>query len=177
MSNCVRLVVLALVLALGGPAAPARGGQGASQVCDDGTGPGMEVPIAHDPVTFDVEIGTSGMTYLNVCYSTTPYGNGEAAVTGGVIGVNVSNGTVYCTPDSSPIVLAVDCSLGDPDPSSPGRTASVTIRFQHITASTGTLGAEVGTPDTTAGQVCLRGFTVYGPTGVVVGPFNLGACI
>jgi hypothetical protein len=176
MHKRIRVAAVAAAFIVGVLAMPAQGGQGASTVCDDGTGPGMEVPLVHDPVTFDIEVGTTGPTYLNVCYSTTPFGNGAPAVTGGVIGINLSTESVYCTPDTTPIVLAVSCSTTDPNPASPGKTVSVSIRIQHLTVGTGPLGAEVGSPDTTAGQVCLRGFTIYGPTGVI-GPFNLGACI
>jgi hypothetical protein len=162
-------IVLALVLA--GGAAPAEAGQGASEVCDDDIAAGTEVPLVHNPITFDLEGGITGTTYLQVCYSTTAYGSDAPAVTGGMIQVDVGRGRVVCVPDSSSIVVAVTCSTDDADPASAGSQVTVTVRIQEDT-TTVPVGAEAGVPGSPA---CLRGFTVFGPTGQV-GPFNVGIC-
>jgi hypothetical protein len=153
----------------------AHAGTGVSTHCSDGiTGPNgssTEIHIVNNPVTFNVEVAPS-QTGLLICYSTTPYGSTAPAVTGGYIGVHPAGPSpVWCTQDTSPVVLGIDCVLRDDEPTSPGRTLEVTIRFQTWTYRL-VAGVELSPPAVVA---CLDDAVFFTPTGNV-GPVDIGVC-
>jgi hypothetical protein len=160
------------LLSLGLAGVPAHAGQGASQLCNDGIGPGTEIPIVSTPVTLHLEISATSPAYLQVCYSTTSVGSTAPTVTGGEIAVYdiTGNAWVFCAPDNT-TVLAVSCDRLDANPASPGYKLSFGIRAQETVVNVD-LGAEVGQLGAPA---CLRGLTVWVAAGQL-GPFNVGVC-
>lgn len=162
------LVALALMaLCAGGLGSAAHAGQGVSMWCNDGASlGGTYVQVIDDPVTLNAEVGASP-AFVELCYSTTPRGNGAPAVTGGRVYATESG--IVCTSDGSPVVLAVTCELPlDPDVTRPTRITSVTVRVQHLV-----VGAQAG--HVHPAPLCLRNVVVYTGTSSI-GPFGLGAC-
>ncbi len=173
MRRMLRWSALVALVGLVATAGRADAGQGASQWCSDNTpiGAAQEIHVIDDPVTFNLEVGTAPQ-YMIVCYSTTPFGSGAPAVTGGHVFVDLANGTANCQPDVSTTVFEVQCQVADPDPGSPGKRVTINVRFQGTTTGTVTAGVEVGTFGAPA---CFRGFTIFAPT-TTVGPHNVGVC-
>ena len=170
--GCATVALVMAALPLWAPGAVA--GQGWSDDCSDGqTKPGTEVPILTTPVTFGLEAGQAEGTYVQVCYSTTPEGSSATGVAGGIIEVRVLDDEhLGCQEDSSPTLVGAHCLTHDPNPSSIGQTFSASFRVQDFDVVITQTGAELGQIDS---LVCLRGFTVFTPAGVV-GPVDLGAC-
>lgn len=144
----------------------AQAGQGVSMWCNDGASlGGTYIQVIDDPVTLNAEVGAAP-AFVELCYSTTPRGNGAPAISGGRVYATQSG--IVCTSDSSPIVLAVSCELPlDPDVMRPGRLTSVTVRLQHLV-----VGAQTGQLEI---PLCLRNVVIYTGTSSI-GPFGLGAC-
>lgn len=141
----------------------ARAGQGTSMWCNDGFSlGGTLVPVIDDPVTLNAEIGTAP-AFVELCYSTTPRGHNAPAITGGRVYVTPS-GTV-CTSDTSPVVVALDCSIGGP--TAPGGV--VTLRVQHVILDVGATTNGVRSP------LCIDDLRIYLPT-TTLGPFDVGVC-
>ena len=165
------IVAVAMLVAWGALVPPAEAGWFYSTHCSDGVAPdGTEFPLVGSPVTFDVEVG-NGVSYLQVCYSTTPRGSTAPAVTGG--GITVYNaGHVGCWYDSSPVVLGVHCQTGDDNPGSAGRWIKLELTLQGSPVTLGPIGGEIGA---VSGPACLRGLYLYVPNGMI-GPYNVGVC-
>jgi hypothetical protein len=172
MKRMRNLVIAGVVLVASGGLAPAaQAGSYQSTHCSDGIASnGTEFPLVGNPVTFDIEVG-NGLSYLQICYSTTPRGSTAPAVTGGVITV-YDSGHVGCWQDTSPVVFGLHCQTGDDNPGSVGRWIKLEISLQGSPTTVGPIGGEVGTPSSPA---CIRGFYLYAPTGVI-GPYNIGVC-
>jgi hypothetical protein len=123
-------------------------------------------PIVDTLVTVGLEAGPT--PYVQLCFSTTPKGNGGGAVVGGWVEVFLGPDPYgRCDRDTSPMVVGVDCRMLVSDGGTPSRTLGVTVTLQDTT-SIG-FGAEV---DDVA---CLRGATLTTPAGTA-GPFDVGVC-
>ncbi|HVF76016.1 MAG TPA: hypothetical protein VM938_13310 [Acidimicrobiales bacterium] len=155
----------------------ANAGAGVSRWCsDENPAPGgTEVGVVEWPVTLGAEFGTSNETYVMLCYSTTAADDpSTAAIIGGRVLIIAEPTTLLlCQRDTSPTAIGLECSSGDPNASSLGKTLSLRISVQSITVEVDPTGAELGTPGPPA---CLRGVAIYTPAGTI-GPFaGVGVC-
>ena len=165
-------ILLCALVAVAGLSMPASaGGVGSgSMYCRDGQPPQSEIPLVGWPVTLDLELYTGSPAYVQVCYSTTPAGDGTTAITGGAFWVRPEAGEADCTPDAN-TVLAVECFFRV---SPSGIHIELIPRLQSTTVG-GTVAVLPGTFDD---LVCLRGFTVNVDGGPAeFGPADIGICV
>lgn len=177
-----KLLVLAPAVALAAASlaaiAPgeALAGVGYSQECNDNFPSGSEIHLLTSPITLEVESPTFALgtvpTYLQVCYSTTPYGTTSTPSEGGVFDVYVAwpgTGTGAACANDPASVLTVSC-LDTVNPSAtftPGSGGGGTITL----AIPITLCLSTGLVPNTGG--CFGTTPTLGGTGVVVGTFSL----
>jgi hypothetical protein len=177
-----KLLVLApaFALATAGFAAVVPGqalaGVGYSQECNDNYPSGSEIHLLTWPITLAVEspdfAGGTVPTYLQVCYSTTPYGTTSTPSEGGVFDVYVAYpgfGTGAACANDPASVLIVNCAAGA-NPSATftpgaggGGTITLAIPF-NLCLNTNLVPSTGG---------CFGTTPTLGGTGVIVGTFAL----
>lgn len=123
----------------------AHAGDGASELCFNGTG-GTEVPLMPAPVTLGLEFSadpTHGIG-VHVCYSTSPVGYAGSELTGGMVRFHVApngSGYVLCARDNNPATATVTC--GAPFTVAP-LTGASTVWFAGTVDTTATSPVNVG---------------------------------
>jgi hypothetical protein len=178
-----KLLVLAPALALATASltafvpGEALAGVGASQLCNDNNPPGSEIHLLTTPITLEVEspafAGGGVPTYLQVCYSTTPYGTTSTPSEGGYFSIPIGlPGTTPlgggCISDPASVVV-VNCGVGT-NPSATftpgaGGGGTITLAIPIILCLNTNLVPSTGG--------CFGTTPTLGGTGVIVGTFAL----